>query len=133
MGHGDPAHLPAYRGIFADVPASDPFARFIEHLYDHGVTAGCAPSRYCPAESVTRGQMAPFLLRAIDHGAASHLPAYRGIFGDVPSTNQLARFIEHLYDHRVTSGCNTSPRRYCPNAPVTRAQMAVFIVEAFGF
>jgi SpoIID/LytB domain protein len=133
MGHGDPSHLPAYRGIFADVPASDPLARYIEHLYDHGITAGCGGSRFCPNDSVTRGQMAVFLLRAIDHAAGDHMPGYRGIFADVPASNPFARFIEHAYDHGITSGCTSSPRRYCPDGAVSRAQMAVFIVKAFGF
>jgi sulfopyruvate decarboxylase TPP-binding subunit len=130
MGHA--GHLPAYRGIFADVPASNPFARYIEHLYDHGVTSGCAtsPRRYCPDDSVTRGQMAVFLLRAIGH--AGHLPAYRAIFADVPASNPFARYIEHLYDHGITGGCATNPLRYCPNSAVTRAQMAVFLVRAFA-
>jgi SpoIID/LytB domain protein len=135
MGHGAPSHLPAYRGIFADVPASNPLARFIEHLYDHGITSGCTsrPLRYCPAASVTRGEMAVFLLRGIDHGSPGHLPAYRGIFADVPSSHRFVRFIEHAYDHGITSGCTSSPRNYCPSVAVTRAQMAIFIVKAFGF
>ena len=130
MDHAD--HLPAYRGIFADVPASHPYARFIEHLYDHGVTAGCStsPRKYCPSDSVTRGQMSVFLLRAIGH--AGHLPPYRGIFADVPASHPFARYIEHLYDHGVTAGCATNPLRYCPGSAVTRAQMAIFIVKAFG-
>ena len=136
MGHGSPSHLPAYRGIFKDVPASNPYARYIEHLYDHGVTGGCStsPRKYCPDDPVTRGQMAVFLLRAIPggHGAPSHLPAYRGIFKDVPSSNPFARYIEHLYDHGVTGGCATNPLRYCPDKAVTRAQMAIFIVRSFG-
>jgi hypothetical protein len=135
MGHGDPSHLPAYRGTFADVPSSNPLARFIEHLYDHGVTGGCAtsPLRYCPSDPVTRGQMAVFLLRAIGHGSSTHLGAYQGTFADVPSSSPFARFIEHLYSpHAVTSGCRTNPLRYCPDAAVTRAQMAIFIVRTFG-
>jgi hypothetical protein len=134
MGHGDPSHLPAYRGIFGDVPASDPLARYIEHLYDHGITSGCTtkPLRYCPAASVTRGEMAVFLLRGIDHGSPTHLPAYRGIFADVASSHRFARFIEHAYDHGITSGCTSTSRNYCPANAVTRAQMAAFIVAAFG-
>jgi len=31
-----------------------------------GVTTGCAPSMYCPNDTVTRGQMAAFLHRALD-------------------------------------------------------------------
>ena len=135
MGHGDDAHLPAYHGVFADVPASNPFARFIEHLYDHGITAGCMtnPLRYCPSAAVSRAEMSVFLLRAIGHGSPDHLPGYRGIFADVPSKHRLASFIEHVYDHGITAGCTSSPRNYCPAAPVSRAQMAIFIVSSFGF
>jgi len=134
MGHGDPSHLPAYRGIFADVPASNPFARYIEHLYDHGITGGCAtsPLRYCPDSPVTRGQMSVFLLRAIGHASSSHLGSYQGTFADVPASNPFALYIEHLYTHGITGGCATNPLRYCPDASVTRAQMAIFLVRTFG-
>jgi hypothetical protein len=134
MGHGATTHLPAYRGLFADVPSSNPLARYIEHLYDHGVTGGCStsPRKYCPNDSVTRGQMAVFLLRAIGHASSGHLGPYQGTFADVPSSNPLARFIEHVAGHGITAGCDTSPARYCPDSRVTRAQMAIFIVRTFG-
>jgi hypothetical protein len=32
----------------------------------------------------------------------------------------------------ITAGCQTSPPLYCPNAPLTRAQMAVFLSKALG-
>ena len=32
-----------------------------------------------------------------------------------------------LYNNGVTGGCSTSPLKYCPDDPVTRAQMAVFL------
>ena len=135
MGHGDASHLPAYRGLFSDIPSSYPFARYIEHLYDHGITGGCStsPRRYCPDAGVTRGQMAVFLLRAIGHTSSAHLGPYRGTFTDVPSSNPMARYIEHVAAHGITAGCGASPPRYCPDADVTRAQMAIFIVRAFGF
>jgi hypothetical protein len=52
-------------GIFDDVAASDPFAPWIEPIYNEGITGGCsaAPLLYCPASSVTRGQMAPLLVK----------------------------------------------------------------------
>ncbi len=55
---------PPATGIFADVPVSDPFAKWIEKLYTLGITAGCgtAPLRYCPSANVTRAQMAVFLV-----------------------------------------------------------------------
>ena len=61
----DPALAPpacvAGAETFADVPASSPFCRWIEELARRGVVAGCAPGVYCPADPVTREQMAVFL------------------------------------------------------------------------
>jgi hypothetical protein len=55
---------------FTDVPNSgttDYSYEFIEELYKRGITAGCQagpPRLYCPTATVTRGQMAAFLVRA---------------------------------------------------------------------
>jgi hypothetical protein len=50
---------------FADVPTSHPFFNEIEQLAKSGVTLGCGGGSYCPDASVTRGQMAAFLGRAL--------------------------------------------------------------------
>ncbi|TAK34319.1 MAG: hypothetical protein EPO21_10250 [Chloroflexota bacterium] len=133
LGDADPAHLPAYRGLFADVPSGAWYARYVEHLYDHGITAGCAagPLRYCPDAAVTRAEMAAFVLRALNHADSAHLPAYRGLFADVLSGAWYARYVEHLYDHGITAGCATGPLRYCPDNNVTRREMAAFLARAF--
>jgi hypothetical protein len=47
--------------MFSDVPASNPFCRWIEELARRGVVSGCAPGLYCPASPVTREQMGVFL------------------------------------------------------------------------
>ena len=55
-------------GLFSDTAGfSDDAVRAMEGIRAAGVTAGCAtdPLRYCPAETVTRAQMASFLTRAI--------------------------------------------------------------------
>jgi hypothetical protein len=36
----------------------------IEAIRSAGITTGCAQSRYCPTDLVTRAQMAAFLIRA---------------------------------------------------------------------
>lgn len=59
--HGSSYVPPAATGMFSDVPASDPFAKWIEQLAREGVTGGCGSGKYCPADAVTRGQMAVFL------------------------------------------------------------------------
>ena len=57
---------PACTGAFLDVPCSNPFAPWIEEIFDRGVAAGCGNGNYCPANSATRGQMAPFLTKAFN-------------------------------------------------------------------
>jgi hypothetical protein len=51
-------------------------------------------------------------------------------FGDVPTNHQFFRFIEALVSSGITSGCGGG--NYCPNDPVTRGQMAVFLSTALG-
>ena len=51
------------------------------------------------------------------------------IFGDVPASYWANSFIERLYNAGITGGCSTSPLMYCPFNPVTRAQMAIFILR----
>jgi hypothetical protein len=51
-------------------------------------------------------------------------------FTDVPTTNPFYRFVEAMVASGLTGGCG--PGLYCPNDPVTRAQMAVFLSAALG-
>ena len=43
--------------LFADVPASSPFCRWIEELARRGAVSGCGGGNYCPASPLTREQM----------------------------------------------------------------------------
>jgi hypothetical protein len=56
---------PPAAGIFGDVPVSNPFAPWIEDLYNRQITAGCSasPLLYCPSNPNTRQQMAVFLTK----------------------------------------------------------------------
>jgi hypothetical protein len=115
-------------GSFADVPASDPFYAKIETLLHAGVTAGCNASHYCPASSITRAQMAVFLLKG-KLGSVYAPPAGTGTrFADVPPGAFALDWIEDLASSGITAGCH--PSLYCPDAAVTRAQMAVFLLKA---
>jgi len=122
---------PPATGIFGDVPPDDPFARFIEDLYNRGITSGCSvsPRLYCPGSSVTRAQMAVLLLRTRE-GSGYTPPPATGMFGDVPPANPFAAWIEELARRGITSGCGGG--NYCPELDVSRAQMAVFITRTFN-
>jgi hypothetical protein len=122
---------PAPTGAFSDVPTNYWAAAWIEQLADEGITAGCGGGNYCPTNPVTRDQMAVFLLKA-KHGFDYVPPAATGVFQDVPVNHWAAAWVERLAAEGITAGCNTSPLLYCPGAPVSRDQMAVFLVRTFG-
>jgi uncharacterized repeat protein (TIGR03803 family) len=124
--------LPAV-GIFSDVPATNPFAPWIEQLYMEGITGGCQsnPFQYCPNNTVSRAGMAVFLLVA-EHGTGYIPPACAGIFTDVACPGAFTNWIEELYNEGITGGCSTNPLMYCPGSSVTRAQMAVFLTATFA-
>jgi acetyl esterase/lipase len=120
---------PATGTVFGDVGAGDFAANFIEQLAADGITAGCGGGMFCPDSSVTRAQMAVFLLRA-KYGASYSPPPASGLFSDVAIGHWSARWVEQMAAEGITSGCGGG--KFCPGSSVTRAQMAVFLVRTFG-
>jgi hypothetical protein len=53
-------------------------------------------------------------------------------FQDVPPGSQFFQYIEALAKSGITSGCTTVPPQFCPDAPLTRGQMATFLSKALG-
>ncbi len=135
----DPA--PFYVHSFADVLPTHVLWRYVEGFYKKGITTGCAvnPLRYCPDRSVTRAEMAVFILRAWHANDASpYTPADdpEDPFVDVPAAGKdwMEPWIEAFYKEGFTTGCGgITPGvdlRYCPERNVTRAEMAVFLIRA---
>ena len=60
----------------------------------------------------------------------SPAPATATFPNDVPTTHPYFRFVEALAASGITAGCATGS--YCPDATLTRGQMAVFLSAAFG-
>jgi subtilisin family serine protease len=52
------------------------------------------------------------------------------VFVDVPRSHWAKKWVEALYRNGVTQGCGLVPRQYCPEGPVTRDQMAIFLLKA---
>jgi hypothetical protein len=103
----------------------------IEAIAAEGITRGCNPpvnDRYCPSNSVTRGQMAAFLVRALNLTDRLEDP-----FTD-DDGNVFEADIERLAAAGITRGCNPPENdRFCPEQAVTRGQMAAFLVRAMGY
>jgi hypothetical protein len=118
--------------VFADVPCTGgPFDPWIEELASLEITGGCGGANYCPDSTVTRQQMAVFLLKAL-LGSAYVPPLCAGDFDDVPCPGTFTNWIEDLYGRGITGGCQANPPLYCPTSPNNRGQMAVFLVKTFG-
>ena len=96
-----------------------------------GITKGCNPpanNLYCPDDLVTRAQMAAFLVRALgytDDGGGN-------LFSD-DDGSIFEGAIDKLGTAGVTKGCNPPVNDlFCPDASVTRGQMAAFLHRALG-
>ncbi len=111
---------------FSDVPGVQQFHFHITKLVANGITAGCGTGVYCPLNSVTRAQMAVFLLKS-KNGLCYVPPPCVSTFPDVPCSSGFAPWIEALAAAGITGGCGGG--NYCPANPVTRQQMAVFLLK----
>ena len=113
---------------FVDVEDGVWWLPYVERIADLGITRGCAvnPARYCPEEPVTRAQMASFLQRAFRLVASGSAL----FFVDVGQSVHTDA-IQALAETGLTRGCAVNPARFCPEEPVTRAQMASFLQRAF--
>ncbi|MEX1245329.1 MAG: S-layer homology domain-containing protein [Thermoanaerobaculia bacterium] len=115
-----------YVSRFSDVVALSLFDSVISKLVAAGVTAGCGGGNYCPAATVTRQQMAVFVLKA-KHGICYTPPPCSGVFPDVPCSSNFAPWIEQFAAEGITGGCGGG--NFCPLANVRRDQMAVFMLK----
>ena len=114
-----------YTGTFSDdddsVHQSD-----IEKLVATGITKGCStePMRYCPGDSITRGQIAAFINRALGLP-----PAEQDWFADDDGT-LFEPDINAVMSAGIGFGCDES--NYCSDSPLLRQEMATLLVRAFG-
>jgi hypothetical protein len=118
---------------FMDVPAGHQFHGFVATLVANAITAGIGGGLYGVDGATLRQQMAVFLLKA-KHGLCYTPPPCSETFGDVPCPSQFADWIEALAAEGITGGCGGG--NYCPQNPVRRDQMAVFLLKAkhgFGY
>ncbi len=99
-------------------------AEAITAITEAGIAEGCEEDRYCPLEEVRRDQMASFLVGALGLEAVDDRR-----FDDVPEDNVHRGAINALAEAGIAQGC--APERFCPDATISRAQMASFLARAF--
>lgn len=135
------AEVPPYdplaaAGVFADVPAANDFADWIEAavVAPEQWMAGCdATPNFCPGNAVTRAQLARYLLKS-KYGVAFDPPATGDPYTDVLQADFAAGFIEQLKMEFAAIpeplGCDFG--KFCPTSTATRAHLAHFLVHVFG-
>lgn len=119
-------------GATADGGFTDTAGNFADASIDclkyYGVTTGTTATTYSPGASVTRWQMALFLIRAAGPaGITVPAAASQGFtdIGGLPQSTQDA--INQLAALGISKG--TSTTTYAPNDIVSRYQMALFLIR----
>jgi len=151
----DSAILPAgagVGGVYTDVLAGFWASGYIEQLKAYNISGDCNPAlagnQFCPDAAVTRAEMAKFIEQTFRVANAYGMPVWWDenfnvitpgqVFVDVPAGNWAAFWIDELAFDQLTEGCRTEMSGlaniyyFCPDDPVTRGQMAKFIVSAFA-
>ena len=106
-----------------------PFEDDINALALAGITKGCNPptnNKFCPDNTVTRGQTAAFIVRAWDLSDSGE-----GDWFIDDNSSIFENDIDRLATAGITKGCNPpSNTKYCPERLLTRAEMSSFLTRA---
>jgi len=113
--------------FFTDVPATHPFFKWVQKEQELGIALTCGANQFCPETPVTRGQMSVVILRGRYGTPLPPNPPQTPFFTDVGSNHPYFPWIQKMRQIGITVGCGTA--LYCPDDPVTRGQMAVFIMR----
>ncbi|MFO0752336.1 MAG: S-layer homology domain-containing protein [Thermodesulfovibrionales bacterium] len=118
------APLTASCGPFSDVPCDNWANGYISALYTAGITMGCGGGQYCVSDAASRGQTAVAVIRA-KYGE-DFTYTQTPYFSDVPSSHPYFKYIQKIKD----AGITTVTGSYGADDPVTRDQMAAFLIRA---
>ncbi len=114
---------------FSDVQIDDWAVWEIGACVAAGIVEGYDGGLYCPQTSVTRGQMAVYVSRALA-GGDENVPGFAGSpsFGDVTRWHWASDYVEYALSQNVVTGYEDG--LYHPEYEVTRDQMAVYVARA---
>ncbi len=123
---------------FSDVPFSYWAATYINHIACLHIVNGVGGGLFQPNGSASRDQFAKMI--SLAQGWPLTTPT-APTFSDVPPSNPLYTFVETAVSHNAISGANaaTCAARglavpcFLPHDPISRAQLAVILVRAYGW
>ena len=118
---------------FVDVPASDQNYKYVETLYNNGITVGCETNlqgrRYCKDDITNKWQMAVFLNRIMNSRQFNKIP----FFTDIPSTDDGFSSIQNAYQLGFIDECSENPKRFCPLEEINRGSAAKILYAALRY
>ncbi|BBI31549.1 FN3 associated domain-containing protein [Cohnella abietis] len=115
-----------FNKMFSDVPATHWAARTLQVLAAKHVVNGVSDSLFQPEGDTTRAEFVALLVRALNLPASEEVK----VFKDVKSDEWYAGSVQATVKAGIVSGVSVD--RFAPNAPITRAEMAVLIARALG-
>jgi hypothetical protein len=118
-----------YMGRFSDDDGSV-HEKNIDEIARRLITLGCNPpisDRFCPRMTITRGQLAAFLRRALELP-----PGDTNTFSD-DNESIFEGDIESLVGAGIVVSCDVTGTLFCPSQLVSREVTAQFLVAAFGY
>ena len=101
----------------------------IDKIFAAGITVGCNPplnNEFCPRDSITRGQMAAFIARALGLTEMSGETRFDDLSG-----HQFEQAVDKIVTAGIGFGCDADS--YCPNRPLQRDEMAELLARAFDY
>ncbi|HJU81469.1 MAG TPA: DUF3048 domain-containing protein [Acidimicrobiia bacterium] len=112
--------------LFTDLEPDAFYTGFVNALAGQNVIAGEIDGSFRPNRPMSRAEMAALLDRALQLSPAESPSG----FDDVDPADWFAPHVEAIKEAGITTGC--AANLYCPSAPVTREEMAIFLTRAFS-
>ena len=125
-----PGNYCATGSPFSDVSANSWACKYIKRLIELQITEGYADGTYRPTSTVTRAQMAAFIVRAVEGEPPGNNCATGSSLSDVSSNYWACKYIKRLFELGISEGF--ADGSYRPDNTVSRAEMAAFLDRAFN-
>lgn len=110
---------------FPDVACNHWAINYIRAIKDAGITTGYPDGTFRPEDTVTRAQMATFIIRAIEGEPTSYNP--NPYFADVSPTHWAFKYVQRVRERNIAQGY-PGTNLYGPEDEVTREQMAKMLI-----
>ena len=113
------------KGVFSDIDQNHWAYPSIYAIYAENITTGCGNNNFCPSQTVTRGQMAAFIVRSKFGETFRYTTT--PYYSDVPADHNFFKYVQKMKDEGITTVTGT----YMVDQEIPRDQMAAFLERMF--